>query len=154
MSEDFDAPWRKFNYYKSTNDVAFLRSVVEERGYFNFERFDSLVLDVERMGEGAQALLPNGLDIKPYLHSYPSADVLYEHVRADGRYRIVVQPYIAYLYRDKDLTKVLVCGSKNGPADHGWSLVREWYCYEGYQCDEGSEWYYWPVQRAYCPLLP
>ena len=142
----FDVPWTKFSYYKSANNVVTLRSRVEERGSFNFEKFDSFVLNVEQMDEEAQVLLPNGLDIKPYLHSYPSENVLYEHIRFDKRYRIIVQPYIAYLYRDKSLIKILVCGNKNGPADHGWSLVRGYYCYEG------MDWYYWPVSKAYSPL--
>jgi len=148
MSDEIpDVPWAKFSYYKSANNVITLRSRdADRRGDFNIECFDSFVLNVEGMTEEAQVLLPNGLDIKPYLHSYPSENVLYEHIRFDKRYRIIVQPYIAYLYRDKSLIKILVCGNKNGPADHGWSLVRGYYCYEG------MDWYYWPVSKAYSPL--
>jgi len=144
-----DVPWTSFSYYKSANNAVTLRSKTDRsRGDIipNFEKFDSFVLNVEGMDEGGQVLLPNGLDIKPYLHSYPSENVLYEHIRFDKRYRIIVQPYIAYLYRDKSLIKILVCGNKNGPADHGWSLVRGYYCYEG------MDWYYWPVSKAYSPL--
>jgi len=147
VCEIFDVPWREFSYYMSTNHHGVvLRSVVDHRGYFNRERFDSFVLDVARMSEGTDILLPNGLDIKPYRHTYPSTNVLYEHVRFDKRSRIIVQPYIAYLYEDNRLIKVLVCTDKNGPPNHGWSLQRKFYCYEG--IDE----YYWPVPQAYCPL--
>ena len=142
-----DVPWKEFSYYKSTNGVVTLRnSIARSYGGFDLERFHSFVLDMERIDEGADILLPNGLDIKPYLHSYPSENILYEHARADKRSRIIVQPYIAYLYEDGRLVKALVCRDKNGPADHGWSLVRGYYCYEG------MAWYYWPVQRAYSPL--
>jgi hypothetical protein len=67
------------------------------------------------MADEANVLLPKGLDIKPYLQTYPSANVLYEHFRLDKRSRIIVQPYVAYLYEDNRLIKVLVCTDKNGP---------------------------------------
>ena len=147
--ENLNIPWKQFSYYKSFHSAVFLRSKTE--WHFEPERFDSFVLDIEKIDDGVQVLLPNGLDIKPYLRTYPVANVVYEHIRADKCSRIIVQPYIAYLYENDRLAKILVCGNKNGPADHGWCLVRNYYCYEEYKCNEGSEWYYWPVRRAYFP---
>ena len=142
-----DVPWADFSYYKSIDDIVILRSrEAEGVGEFHLELFDSFVLNVEEIADGVQALLPNALEIKPYLHKYPATGVLYEHIRADQRSRIIVQPYIAYLYEDSKLVKILVCSDKNGPADHGWCLQRSFYA------NEILKGYYWPVSRAYSPL--
>jgi len=146
LCEHFDAPWPEFGYFVSSKYGVVLRSIAVTRGYFNRERVDSFVLDTDGMTGDVNVLLPHGRDIKPYLNEYPTTGILYEHVRADKRARIIVQPNIAYLYHDKKLMKILVCNDKNGPVDHGWSLQRGYYCYEG------MPEYYWPVSRGYCPL--
>ena len=139
----FVAPWRELSYYESLHGDTVLRSIVGIPQWL--ENFDSFVLNVSNLSGEAQILLPYGLDIRPYLHTPPSSRLLYEHVRADKRVRIVVQPHIAYLYEDNRLSKILVCNDENGPPDHGWSLVREFYV-----CEETG--YFWPVTRAYSPL--
>ena len=138
------APWYVHSYYESPSGELVLQSLVWSPDGL-VEKLRSFVVDVSKLPEGAQVLLPYGLDIKPYLREYPTTSVLYEHIRADKRSRIIVQPYIAYLYEDDRLSKVLVCHDKNGPPDHGWSLVRELYVCE-------ATGYFWPVRRAYAPL--
>lgn len=145
LCEHFGAPWPEFGYFVSKKHGVVLRSHVFTGGYIPRERVESFVLNTDRMTEDTSVSLPHGLDIKPYLDKYPDSGVLYEHVRADGRMRIIVCPYIAYLYQEKKLVRILVCNDKNGPVDHGWSLQRGYYCYE--RMPE----YYWPVSRGYCP---
>lgn len=146
LCEHFDAPWPEFGYFVSRKYGLVLRSYVFAGGYIPRERIESFVLNTDRMTENTNIILPHGLDIRPYLNKYPNTGVLYEHVRADNRVRMIVCPYIAYLYQEKKLVKILVCSDKNGPADHGWSLLRGYYCYE-----EMPE-YYWPVSRGYYPV--
>ena len=138
-----DAPWYVYCYYESPGRDMVLTSLEWNPNWV--EKFLSFVMDVKKLPEEARILLPHGLDIKPYLYTPPSSGVLYEHVRTDKRARIVVQPHIAYLYEDDRLSKILVCNDENGPPDHGWSLVREFYV---------CAWtgYFWPVTRAYSPL--
>lgn len=146
LSERFGAPWPEFSYFVSKKYGLILRSKAFSGGFIDRERVESFVLRTDGMAGDENVLLPHGLDIKPYLNEYPTTGVLYEHVRTDKRARIIVQPYIAYLYCDKKLVMVLVCNNKDGPVDRGWSLQRGYYCYEG------MPEYYWPVSRGYCPL--
>jgi hypothetical protein len=146
LCERFGAPWPEFGYFVSKKSGLVLRSNAFSGGYIARERVDSFVLNTEGMTKDTSVLLPYGLDIKQYQNEYPATGVLYEHVRTDKRARIIIQPYIAYLYHDKKLVMVLVCNNKKGPADHGWSLQRGYYCYEG------MPEYFWPVSRGYCPL--
>lgn len=139
---ELEVPSRRYNYYSSDNQVATIIS--KEFGYR--EDFHSLILDITQIDSKAIIKLPYNLDIKPYLDKYPNHGILYEHIRHDNRARIIVQPYLASLYEDRKLTRILVCNHKSGPVDHGWSLVRKYYSHER------MEQYFWPINKAYQPL--